>query len=188
MHISNKVDLLSITKSLNALLLTGFCLAMFSNVVLAGIVWKAYTQKSRTITPPVISQAFTVSDGEVDAAYLEQMAEYFALLKLNVTPGSVDRQYKQLGHYISETTWHQMQPLLSEEAATIKRQNISSQFTVTNTQVALDKGLVKLTGTLKKHVGKRALEPENVSYVVALSYEEGLLSLLTLKKINKEVK
>lgn len=188
MHHSNKIDLLSIIKSLNALLLIGFILAMLSNVILAGVVFNAFTNKSRTLTPPVISQAFTVSDGEVDAAYLEMMAEYFTLLKLNVTPGSVERQYKQLGHYISETTWHQMQPLLSEDAATIKRQNISSQFTIEKTQVALDKGLVKLTGTLNKYVGKRALEPETVSYVAAMRYEDGQLSLLTLKKVKKEAK
>ena len=188
MHHSNKIDLLSITKSLNALLLIGFSFAMLSNVVLAGVVFNAFTSKSRTLTPPVISQAFTVSDGEVDAPYLEMMAEYFTLLKLNVTPGSVERQYKQLGHYISETTWHDMQPLLSDDAAIMKRQNISSQFTVEKTQVALDKGLVKLTGTLNKYVGKRALPPETVSYVVAMSYEDGQLALLTLKKVKKEAK
>lgn len=185
---SNKLDLLSITKSLNALLLIGFTIAMISNSVLAVVVFKAYVNKSRTITPPTISQAFTISDTGVDAAYLQQMAEYFAFLKLNVTPGSVDHQYNQLESYVNETTWHQVQPLLIEEKATIKHQNISSHFTVTKAQVALDDRMVKLIGNLNKYVGKRALEPEIASYIVSMDYHNGELSLLAISKLKPEVK
>lgn len=80
----------------------------------------AYFNKSRTVVPPTISAAFTVSDTSIDEPYLQQMAEYFAFLKLNVTPASVDHQYKQLATYIDEADWHQMQPLLVEDAAMIK--------------------------------------------------------------------
>lgn len=184
----HKIDLISMTKSLNALLLIGFSTAMFSNMVLAGLVWKSYTSKSRTLIPPRISQAFTVSDGVVDEAYLQQMAEYFAFLKLNVTPSSVEHQYQQLGAFICHNTWHLMQPLFASDAAMIKRQNISSHFTISRTQVVLDKHLIKLTGTLSKYVGKRPLEPELVSYIFATHYGQGQLCLLTIKKSPQEDK
>lgn len=185
---SNKLDLLSITKSLNALLLIGFSIAMISNCVLAVVVLKAYVNKSRTITPPAISQAFTISDTGVDAPYLQQMAEYFAFLRLNVTPGSVNHQYNQLETYINEKNWHQVQPQLLEEKTTIKRQNISSHFTITDVQVALDDKMVKLTGNLNKYVGKRALQPETVDYIVSMDYSNGELSLLDIQKLKPEVK
>ncbi|MPY24497.1 type IV conjugative transfer system protein TraE [Shewanella psychropiezotolerans] len=184
---SNKIDLLSITQSLNTLLVGGFIAAMLVNIILAAIVWQSYFNKSRTLVPPVISKAFTVSDGQVDEPYLRQMAEYFALLKLNVTPASVDHQYPQLSQYLCEDSWHVMQPLLSSDADMIKRQNISSHFTLNRTQVALDEQLIKLTGVLSKYVGKRALEPETVSYVIATRYDHGQLCLLTMKKSLKEV-
>lgn len=185
---SNKIDLLSIAKSLNTLLLIGFILAMLSNTLLATIAWQSYINKSRTITPPTISQAFTVSDGEVDASYLQQMDEYFAFLKLNITPASVEHQYKQLANYICEDTWHLMQPLLSSDASMIKRQNTSSHFTINKVQVALDDHLVKLTGTLSKYVGKRPLEPETVSYIIATQYDHGQLCLKSIKKSPKDIK
>ena len=183
---SNKLDLLSITKSLNALLLVAFVAAMLVNIILAAIVWQSYFNKSRTLVPPVISQAFTVSDGQVDEPYLQQMAEYFAFLKLNVTPASVEHQYKQLSNYICADSWHLMQPLLANDADMLKRQNISSQFSIKRTQVALDKGLVKISGVLSKYVGKRALEPDTLSYVIAMRYDHGQLCLATIKKSIKE--
>lgn len=127
---NNKLDLLRITKSLNALLLIAFIAAMLVNIMLAAIVWQSYFNKSRTLVPPVISQAFTVSDGQVDEPYLQQMAEYFAFLKLNVTPASVEHQYKQLGNYICADSWHLMQPLLLNDADMLKRKNISSHFSI----------------------------------------------------------
>ncbi|MGI2049665.1 type IV conjugative transfer system protein TraE [Shewanella oncorhynchi] len=184
----NKIDFIRIAKSLNTLLLIGFTVAMITNTVLASIVWMAYFNKSRTVVPPTISAAFTVSDTSIDEPYLQQMAEYFAFLKLNVTPASVDHQYKQLATYIDEADWHQMQPLLVEDAAMIKKQNISSHFTINETQIALDDRLVKITGTLNKYVGKRALEPETISYIIAMNYDHGQLSLKAIKKVQKDVK
>lgn len=184
----NKIDFIRIAKSLNTLLLIGFTVAMLSNTVLASIVWMAYFNKSRTVVPPTISAAFTISDTVIDEPYLQQMAEYFAFLKLNVTPASVDHQYKQLATYIDEADWHQMQPLLVEDAAMIKKQNISSHFTIVDTQIAIDDRLVKLTGTLNKYVGKRPLEPETISYIIAMNYDHGQLSLKAIKKVQKEVK
>ena len=184
----NKIDFIRIAKSLNTLLLIGFTVAMISNTVLASIVWMAYFNKSRTVVPPTISAAFTVSDTVIDEPYLQQMAEYFAFLKLNVTPASVDHQYKQLASYIDEADWHQMQPLLVEDAAMIKKQNISSHFTINETQIALDDRLVKITGTLNKYVGNRALEPETISYIIAMNYDHGQLSLKAIKKVQKDVK
>lgn len=185
---NNKIDFIRIAKSLNLLLLIGFTLAMLSNTVLSSVVWMAYFNKSRTLVPPAISAAFTVSDTSVDEPYLNQMAEYFSFLKLNVTPASVDHQYKQLEMYIDEADWHVMQPLLIEEAEMIKKQNISSHFTISETQIALDERLVKITGVLKKYVGKRPLEPETISYIIAMNYDHGQLSLKTIKKVQKEVK
>lgn len=179
----NKIDFISLAKSLNTLLLIGFVLAMVANTILAGVAWMVYFNKSRTLVPPTISQKFTVSDGAIDEPYLQQMAEYFVFLKLNVTPGSVDHQYKQLASYINEADWHQMQPLLVDDAMTMKKQNISSHFAIEQTQVALDERLVKVTGTLSKYVGKRPLEPETLSYIIALDYTHGQLSLKAIKKV-----
>jgi conjugal transfer pilus assembly protein TraE len=56
------------TKSLlNALLLAGFLAMLVTNIMLGVSVHKAFNSKSRTFVPPLISKAFSVSDGQVDA-------------------------------------------------------------------------------------------------------------------------
>ncbi|TKF86038.1 type IV conjugative transfer system protein TraE, partial [Vibrio sp. F13] len=81
---------------------------------------------------------FMVSDGAVDEPYLEQMADYLLYLKLNITPASVGRQFGQLLEYLDETSWYNVQPKLLREATVIKKDNISSQFSVESVRISLD--------------------------------------------------
>lgn len=183
---SNKINMLALSKALNGLLVLFSIGLLITVVVLGGILGKVVNSKSRTLVPPTISKAFTVSDGAVDSSYLQQMSEYFAHLKLNVTPKNVERNYGRLLDYISSETWSDMQPALVADALHVIDENVSSRFDVDKVRVADNTLQVKLTGTLQKHVGSRPLPPETVSYVVDMSYEYGEIALLTIKKIKEE--
>ena len=184
---TNKINMLALSKGLNGLLLLGTTALFATNLVLGGLLWQVVGNKSRTLVPPTISQAFTVSDGAVDSAYLQQMAEYFVFLKLNITPKSVERNYGRLLDYVSSETWPSVQPALVADALNVIDENVSSRFDVDSVRVAEDSLQVKLTGTLQKHVGSRPIPPESVSYVVDMSYEHGELALLTIKKIKEHI-
>ncbi|WP_312030916.1 TraE/TraK family type IV conjugative transfer system protein, partial [Vibrio crassostreae] len=88
-----KRDKLAVKSLLNLFLSAGFLFMLITNLVLGYTSYQALTHQSRTLIPPTLSQAFTVSDGTVDEPYLEQMADYLLYLKLNITPASVGRQF-----------------------------------------------------------------------------------------------
>lgn len=178
-----KQDKLAIKSLLNLFLSLGFLAMLLTNLVLGFSVYQALTHKSRTLVPPVISKAFSLSDSQVDAPYLEQMADYFLYLKLNVTPGNVGRQYGQLLEYVDEGSWASFQPNLLREAGAIKKGNISSQFAANTFTVNLDALKVRVEGDLTKHVGKRALPSEHKWYQVNLTYHHGVLALQSIQTL-----
>lgn len=182
---NNKITILALSKALNGLLLLFTIGLLFTVVILGGTLATQINSKSRTLVPPTISQAFTVSDGAVDSSYLQQMGEYVTYLKLNMTPNNVERQYGQLLDYVGSEAWPNIQPTLMADAQQIIKENVSSRFDVDTVNVSVPTLKVKLTGTLQKHVGSRALDPEHASYIVDFAYEYGEISLLSIRKIKE---
>lgn len=146
----------------------------------AALVYLSVTQ-SRTLTPPSIKGSMTVSNYGADDVYKTEMAEFFLGLKYNVTPGNVGGNYGLLLNYISSGNYHVMQPLLLDEATTIKKSEVSSTFHVDTREV--DGWSVKFTGTLTKYVGSRPLEPQKKIYLVNMSYPLGTLNLDSIQEL-----
>ncbi|MGF1703524.1 type IV conjugative transfer system protein TraE [Photobacterium makurazakiensis] len=183
MDTGNREIYAGISSGVNALLLI-FVFALLLGI--SGLGWTSYylaTHKSRTITPPMISKAFTVSDANVDADYLSMMAEYFMYLRFNVTPSSVERKFYLLSEYANPSVWKNFSPVLSSEVTFIKEHNVSSTFDITSNQPDTDKFEVRIEGTLYKNVGIRPLPDENNTYIVKMSYQHGFIQL---DYINKE--
>ncbi|CAQ81863.1 conjugative transfer protein TraE (plasmid) [Aliivibrio salmonicida LFI1238] len=179
---SNKIDFIALSKALNKLLLIGFVLSLVVSITLALGLLSLANNKSRTLVPPSISKAFTVSDGTIDESYASQMAEYILYLKLNVTPANVERQFSQLLDYANADAWSSVQPQLVRESVLIKKSNLSSTFSVSRVEVAMDSLIVNVHGVLNKSVGDRALTPVSCSYLIYLKYEQGTLTFSSIKK------
>lgn len=177
-----KKHILHVSKALNALLLLAVMGLLLANVLLtAGLIY-AVRQHTVTVIPPRLQQPVTVSNHSVDDAYLQQMAEYFLYLKLNITPETVGRQYTQLLRYVDPTSYHEIQPRLLQEAKRIQQQKISSNFVVSAVAIASATKQVKLQGTLKKWVGSRPLAPEPSTYLITMAYN----NVLTIVGIQHE--
>ncbi len=179
---ANEVSILAISKTLNYLLVIGFLISMLANATLSVALYQVAVNKTSTITPPIISKAFSISGSQVDESYLAQMGEYFLYLKLNVTPANVERQYSRLLDYVSSDYWSSIQPRLVREANEIRKSNISNTFNVTGIKVDLAAMEVRMDGMLKRYVGSRALAPERATYTVALSYVSGVLTIIGISK------
>ncbi|GLO64196.1 protein TraE [Vibrio sp. MACH09] len=177
------VERLQLKSLLNALLLIGFIAMLLTNIALGWGMYHAVNSKSRTVVPPQISKAFTISDTNIDESYLQQMSEYFMHLRLDVTPASVHRKYSILLDYVTAEDWPTVQPKLLREAEHVKSQNISSRFDVDKVEIALEDLEVRLTGVLQKHVGSRPLAPETATYLVSLRYQHGEISVPSIQRI-----
>lgn len=183
---TNEINIIAISKTLNYLLVFGFVISMLANAVLSISMYSIAVNKSETITPPVISKAFSISGSRVDDSYLSQMAEYFLYLKLNVTPANVETQYSRLLNYVDPSYWGKIQPRLVREVEEIKKSNISNNFNIKDISVDLSAMQVKMTGALKRYVGSRALKTEIVSYVVSLNYSNGVLTINRIQKVDND--
>lgn len=185
MKASKRDNALERVRFVNQCLMGATAFLFLLTLLFAGsTVYLAFT-KERTLMPPSFKSPMTVSRQGVSDSYLREMAEYFINLKLNVTPENVARNYGHLLSYVGSSSYHIMQPLLFDEANQIKSQNISSTLFVGGIDIANDHLAVKITGTLQKYVGSRALEPEPVSYLVTMSYPSGVLELDAIAKITK---
>ncbi|EJX5614650.1 type IV conjugative transfer system protein TraE [Vibrio parahaemolyticus] len=184
MELNYEKHLLSLSKLLNLLLLFGFIAMTLVSVALGFTLYSVVNKQERTLVPPSISQAFTISSTAVDAPYLQMMGDYFLFLKLNVTPKNVARQYGRLLDYVPSEDWSSVQPVLISDAEHIQKNNISSRFDPIpdGTQISLDLLQIKQTGRLLKSVGDRDLPPEDVTYVVQMAYENGVIELRGITK------
>lgn len=177
-------NLLALSKLLNFLLVFGLAASMLVNVALGLSLAKTSSEKSRTLVPPTISQAFTISDTAIDAPYLHLMGEYFLKLKLNVTPANVVRQYGLLLDYVPAENWSVIQPTLIQDAEHIKQYNTTSRFDALpgRTEISIENRQFKQTGHLIKTVGDRTLPSELVTYIVQMNYSDGAIELIGIKK------
>lgn len=186
MNIDIREKIRDIASALNVLLLAFCAVMVITNLALGYTVFKLANTKSRTYVPPVVSQAFTVSDGEVDETYMRMMGQYLSYLKLNVTPANVDRNYGLLLDYVSSNAWNKVQPKLVREATFIKENNVSSAFNIEGVEVDQSNLRIRLRGTLNKWVGSRPLEQESMSYVIQFTYQQSVLEVLSMNKESME--
>jgi conjugal transfer pilus assembly protein TraE len=171
---THKTYLLDFTKAMNALLFITAIALLIANILLTAGIFYAVKQHTVTIVPPKINQEFTLSNHSVDESYLKQMAEYFLYLKLNISPETVGRNYSQLLQYVDTSRYHEVQPKLIAEANRVKQQKISSTLLISKVEVSSATQQVKITGTLKKWVGSRALAEETITYLVTMQYHNVL--------------
>ncbi|WP_242704188.1 type IV conjugative transfer system protein TraE [Vibrio coralliilyticus] len=79
---------LEISRLLNVFLAVGFLALSLVSVTLAAGLAYALSHQRYTIVPPTVSGAFTLSQVQVDNAYLTMMSDYFLHLKFDVTPSN----------------------------------------------------------------------------------------------------
>lgn len=183
MRAKNKQDALQLSRSLNKFLLAGVGFLGLIVILLSGSITYLALNQPRTLTPPTITQEFTVSGQSTSASYLNMMGEYLLYLKLNVTPENVQRNYQQLLNYMGAEHYHVMQPQFTQEAQEIRQQKISSTFAVKEVNVSSKHFSVKIRGTLQKYVGSRPLAPENVTYLVQFNYPYGVIELDSITRL-----
>lgn len=178
----NKLQFLS--GRLHYLLLISIGL-LVSNIFLVWLVGWSFAHQKRTITPAVITQAFTVSDSAVDASYLRQMALFFIAERLNISPSNIKQSHATILQYTDSRFYHEFVSILENEKQAVMKQNISSVFypeeVITNGDLS-----VLINGSLTHWVGNVALSSVKKSYQLKFSYRSGNLKVLSFTEIKSE--
>lgn len=173
----NNGEALKASRLLNHVLIA---VVLIISVAIVGLAFALLNQNQaerRTLVPPHIDRAFTVSDEGVDDAYLALMTEWWVHLKFNVTPSNVKRQFNLLITYVPPKYWSNLQDKLMREAAFIIENDVTSFFEIEKVSPSLEQMKIRVQGTLNKTVGGRKLPPESVTYLIQTDYPNGLIEL-----------
>lgn len=178
---------LDMVKALNALLVIGFVFLGIACSVLSVCLYQAMHHKSMTMVPPEIKKPFTVSQAKPDETYLEHMGLFLLGLKYNLTPETVHTNHEMLLGYIHPAHYASLLGRFNQEEKAVREQKISSVFypDAKTTAISLSSLQMKISGTLKKWVGSRALAPETVTLVLQFDYQQGWLTLKSIGTAKK---
>ncbi|MFV8456143.1 type IV conjugative transfer system protein TraE [Vibrio owensii] len=178
----NNGEALKAARLLNHMLMVVILLVSLAVVgVTFALVNQSQVEK-RTLVPPHIDRAFTVSDEGVDNAYLALMAEWWVHLKFNVTPSNVKRQFNLLITYVPPQYWSDLQDKLMRESEFIIQNDVTSFFEIEKVSPSLTQMKIRVEGTLKKTVAGRELPPESVTYLIQTDYPNGVIELHSIAK------
>ncbi len=179
----NRLSHLSARFNLMVFLVFGL---LVSNLLMAGLAWfTAYHQRIE-ITPFFSSEGYHKSVSSLDAHYVGLMSENFIYSRLNVTPDTVSNHYQRLLTYVSAAHFADVMKLLNQEEKLIKAKKISSTFVITDMKIDMKTLTVNVYGVLERHVGLRALAPENATYRLSYAYHMGHLTINSFKKITSD--
>jgi len=90
--------------------------------------------------------------------------------------------------YIHPANYSALLSRLNQEEKAIREQKIASVFYPDPKGIAVSVNTLqmKVTGTLKKWVGTRALAPQTMTLVLDFDYQQGLLWLKNIGTVKKE--
>ena len=161
--------------------------ALISIVINAGLTAGLLIKKNTVQTilvPPEISKPFSMTDGNFNNAYIEQVSSWFVTLMLNYTPASFKYQMITFSKYIDPSLYAEIQKNLRQQLDDIQKQNRTSTFFIqkihTRGLSAIIEGLreIKIGDTVATH----ELE---YWYVKFNKHPDGQIALLKFKQVKK---
>ena len=139
---------------------------------------------SRTIvTPAVVEKPFWVSNSEVSADYLSQMALFLVGCKLNLTPENADSMRKILLRYTDPRYYGAFNTALIAEHDRIIQQHINTVFYPIDITVDAKNLTAVVTGDLYSGVGTTQLAPQHLSYQFQFTYRHGRLLIKNFNEV-----
>lgn len=136
-----------------------------------------------TPVPQVITAPFSISRNQVSASYLADMTRYFAMLRLNYTPATIESQSEWLLRYTDGNFYGSLKQLLASDIQQAKEHDISLSFSPVDTRVNSRALTVTIDGDLIRYVGKARLPIKRVCYEVTYRYQNGNLRITAMKAL-----
>lgn len=164
-------------------LLIAFSVAGGLNILLGLSLFYLVGKERIVVVPPIVSRDFWVSTDAVSDSYLEQMADFFAGLLLNVTPSSFATRFEHLLQHVEPGAYHTFKSQLVEQQLEIERRALSSSFYPSSFKIDKKRLLVELKGELKLMVGNAPLQSQSKVYELHFVQRQGRLYIQHFKEV-----
>jgi conjugal transfer pilus assembly protein TraE len=142
----------------------------------------------RHLIPMMLDKPFSISTTGADSNYLQMLGMSFILLRLNVSPETIDGQHKALLSYVDEESRPNLAAVLYDEARKIKSNEIASAFYSTNIAIDASRGTMDIRGVIRYFSGERPLTPSNKHYQLEFTFNNGVASLKHFLEVTDEKK
>ena len=129
-----------------------------------------------------------VSASGADSSYLQLLGNSFLLLRLNVSPETVDGQHKALLSYVDTESRPALSAVLYDEARKVKTNEITSAFYQTKVRIDPSTSSLDIRGTMRYFSGERLLAPSNKHYQLQFNFTNGVASLKHFLEVTDEKK
>lgn len=156
----------------------------FSNLLLS---WHSLVNDVREKTvfvPPGFNQPFWVQGNEASPEYLTQVGEWFASLMLSYTPKNLDYRIQTFLRYASPEAYAVLRTQLTEEAESIKKNEISAMFFPIDARVR--DNYVAIIGQQIVRVGKEIVSEKRIAYRMKFQFQGGLVHITEFQEVNRD--
>ena len=153
-------------------------------IVLAITCFYAITHRQVHWLPICTGLEFSIGDSAYSPAYLKQMTEKVADLRLTYNPETIDARYTTLIHLIPNKNQTAFKKVLDQEIDTVHKKNISSVFYSDRMAVDVQHQQGQIAGLLYRTSHGIPLKPKHKTYQLQFVFKNGLLELQSLKEID----
>jgi conjugal transfer pilus assembly protein TraE len=136
------------------------------------------------IMPPNIHRGFWVEKGQVSAAYMEEMASFFAHLILDITPKSAPYQRDILLRYVLPEDYGPLLTQLNLDAQRLAKENAATSFEVTEIKI-MPPLTIHLWGDLVTFVGQKHISQRRQGFIITLGLKDGRVYLRSFKEFQE---
>jgi conjugal transfer pilus assembly protein TraE len=143
----------------------------------------AHSKHETHFLPLQVSGAFSLSASGVSEGYLRDMTNFLSQLRFNVNASSVNAQFNALLVYTAPSLYGELRAQLIQEIEAINHDHLSSVFYPINFEVDNKHLSVKVSGQMRRLVGRESMSDKHETFLMNYSYENGLLKLTNLEKV-----
>ena len=122
-------------------------------VILAATIAYQALNPTVIIAPPIIDTLFKVTGGKLSDSGLQQHANYFIHLYLDLTPETIDNQHVQLAQFIHPNAQVEFKKQLADHESIVKKLHLSSRFDIKSISTNVATQTVTLNGRLVFYQG-----------------------------------
>jgi len=157
--------------------------ALLNLILATSLIFK---QETVIIMPPEITQSFWIEKGRASSEYLEEMAQYFAYLILDVNPTSAAYQREILLKYALPESYGSLKRQLIEDEEKLVKENASTSFKPVEIKVSPSGYTVALSGDLISYVGDKKVSENRTNFIMKLSFKSGRLYIVSFQKLGEK--
>jgi conjugal transfer pilus assembly protein TraE len=163
------------------------CGSLLLNILLGIGMISMVGHEKIVLVPPQISQTFWVGHNYVSSEYLSEMSHFFATIRFNILPATVENLREILLRYVSPEYYESLKIELINEAERMTKEHISTAFYPVDIKTDVKHLEALVTGDLITTIGTNQLPVKRVIYRISYSHNNYRLLVKKLTEVKPNV-